>query len=99
MTADLYKAGRMSHTWIAMCIMEQRPAVVKREFALDEDMIADANGWRLAHRNVIRHVEWHVRVLRTHVDNEPFVEAARAIAVGKDAQDRSLHYFLGSRAV
>lgn len=99
MTADFDEAGRMAHARIAVRIVEQRPAVVKCELSLDDDMIAGVQRRRLPDGNVVRHIERHVGIFGANVDDEPLVETASTVAVGENAQDRSFHNFFGSRAV
>jgi len=99
MTADFDETWRMAHARVAVRVVKQRPEFVEREFSLDDDTIANAQGRRLAHRDIVRHIERQVRVACAHVDDEPLVKAARAVAIGQHAHDRSLHDFLGSRAV
>jgi hypothetical protein len=99
MTADFDEAGCMAHARIAVRVVKQRSTVVERELSLDDDAIANAQRRRLAHRNIVCHVERQVRAIRAHVDDEPLVKATWAVAIGKYAHDRSLDDFFGSRAV
>jgi hypothetical protein len=99
MTVDFDEAGRMAHAWIAVRVVKQWAAFVKREFSLDDDTIANVQGRRLAHGNVVSHVERQVRAICAHVDDEPLVKATWAVAIGKHAHDRTLDDFFGSGAV